>query len=200
MKFLLVLLLFIIIHGFKFKNFLLSKYANKVFKHSKLITCNDDCDIFFATKALMIAMPIGFLAQTIITKKINKIYLGSTALVLFLGSATLFFNNPIFLYWKPTVLNWLIALIFLGSHFIGSSTIIERMLSKSIIMNSENWKKLSFGWIFFFLFSGFANIFVAYNFSEEFWVKFKLFGLMGFTLIFVILQTIWISNVSKEIK
>ena len=157
-------------------------------------------DIFFATKALMIAMPIGFLAQTIITKKINKIYLGSTALVLVLGSATIFFNNPIFLYWKPTVLNWLIALIFLGSHFIGKSTIIERMLSKSLIMSSENWKKLSFGWIFFFLFSGFANIFVAYNFSEEFWVKFKLFGLMGFTLIFVILQTIWISSVSREIK
>ena len=157
-------------------------------------------DIFFATKALMIAMPIGFLAQTIITKKINKIYLGSTALVLFLGSATLFFNNPIFLYWKPTVLNWLIALIFLGSHFIDNSTIIERMLSKSLIMSSENWKKLSLGWIFFFLFSGFANIFVAYNFSEEFWVKFKLFGLMGLTLIFVILQTIWISSVSREIK
>ena len=157
-------------------------------------------DIFFATKALMIAMPIGFIAQTIITKRINKIYLGSTVLVLFLGSATLFFKNPIFLYWKPTVLNWLIALIFLGSHFIGNSTIIERMLSKSLKMSSGNWKKLSLGWIFFFLFSGFANIFVAYNFSEEFWVKFKLFGLMGFTLIFVILQTIWISNVSREIK
>jgi len=67
-------------------------------------------------------------------------------------------------------------------------------------MSSENWKKLSLGWIFFFLFSGFANIFVAYNFSEEFWVKFKLFGLMGLTLIFVILQTIWISSVSREIK
>ena len=157
-------------------------------------------DIFLATKALMIAMPIGFIAQTIITKRINKIYLGSTVLVLFLGSATLFFKNPIFLYWKPTVLNWLIALIFLGSHFIGNSTIIERMLSNSLIMSSENWKKLSLGWIFFFLFSGFANIFVAYNFSEEFWVKFKLFGLMGFTLIFVILQTIWISSVSREIK
>ena len=157
-------------------------------------------DIFFATKALMIAMPIGFITQTIITKSINKIYLGSTVLVLFLGSATLFFKNPIFLYWKPTVLNWLIALIFLGSHFIGKSTIIERMLSKSLVMSSENWKKLSLGWIFFFMFSGFANIFVAYNFSEEFWVKFKLFGLMGFTLIFVILQTIWISSISREIK
>ena len=157
-------------------------------------------DIFFATKALMIAMPIGFIAQTIITKRINKIYLGSTVLVLFLGSATLFFKNPIFLYWKPTVLNWLIALIFLGSHFIGNSTIIEKMLAKSLKMSSENWKKLSLGWIFFFLFSGFANIFVAYNYSEEFWVKFKLFGLMGFTLIFVILQTIWISSVSRKIK
>ena len=155
--------------------------------------------IFFATKALMIAMPIGFITQWFLTKEINKIYLGSTVLVVVLGGATLLFKNPVFLYWKPTVLNWLIALIFLASHFIGNKTIIERMLSKSLSLSPGNWVKLSYGWVLFFIISGSANIFVAYNFSEEFWVKFKLFGLFGLTLIFIILQTIWISSVAKKI-
>jgi len=156
--------------------------------------------IFFATKALMVAMPLGFSIQWLITKKINKIYLGSTILILILGGATLFFRNPIFLYWKPTALNWLIALIFYGSHWIGKKTIIERMLAHAISLTDSQWKKLSFSWIGFFLFSGAVNIYVAYNFSEEFWVKFKLFGLFGITLIFVIIQSIWINKLTVENK
>ena len=156
--------------------------------------------IFFATKALMVAMPLGFSIQWFITKKINKIYLGSTILVLILGSATLLFQNPIFLYWKPTVLNWMIALVFFGSHWIGKKTIIERMLTQAISLNNNQCKKLSFSWIGFFLFSGAINIYVAYNFSEEFWVKFKLFGLFGITLIFVIIQSIWINKLAVENK
>ena len=156
--------------------------------------------IFFATKALIIAMPLGFALQWFITKKINKIYLGSTILVLVLGSATLLFKNPIFLYWKPTVLNWLIALIFFGSHWIGKKTIIERMLTQAISLTGSQWKKLSFSWIGFFLFSGAVNIYVAYNFSEEFWVKFKLFGLFGITLIFIIIQGLWINKLAVENK
>jgi intracellular septation protein len=156
--------------------------------------------IFFATKALMVAMPLGFSIQWLITKKINKIYLGSTILILILGGATLFFRNPIFLYWKPTALNWLIALIFYGSHWVGKKTIIQRMLAHAISLTDSQWKKLSFSWIGFFLFSGAVNIYVAYNFSEEFWVKFKLFGLFGITLIFVIIQSIWINKLTVENK
>ena len=97
-----------------------------------------------------------------------------TCIILILGGATLFFRNPTFLYWKPTALNWLIALIFYGSHWVGKKTIIERMLAQAISLTDSQWKKLSFSWIGFFLFSGAVNIYVAYNFSEEFWVKFKL--------------------------
>ena len=72
-------------------------------------------DIFFATAALMVVMPIFLFAQWLVTKKINKMYLASTALIIILGSATLFFRNPTFLYWKPTVLNWIIAVVFFTS-------------------------------------------------------------------------------------
>ena len=154
--------------------------------------------IFFATKALMVAMPIGFLMQWIVTKKINKIYLGSTLLVIVLGAATIFFKNPTFLYWKPTVLNWLIALVFLGSQFIGEEPIIKRMLKQAAVLKKNQWNKLNLMWVVFFLFSGTINIYVAYNYPEEFWVKFKLFGLLGITLIFIIIQSIWLNIVIKQ--
>ena len=154
--------------------------------------------IFFATKALMVAMPIGFLMQWIVTKKINKIYLGSTLLVVVLGAATIFFKNPTFLYWKPTVLNWLIALVFLGSQFIGEEPIIKRMLKQAAVLKKNQWNKLNLMWVLFFLFSGTINIYVAYNYPEEFWVKFKLFGLLGITLIFIIIQSIWLNIVIKQ--
>ena len=154
--------------------------------------------IFFATKALMVAMPIGFLMQWIVTKKINKIYLGSTLLVIVLGAATIFFKNPTFLYWKPTVLNWLIALVFLGSQFIGEEPIIKRMLKQAAVLKKNQWNKLNLMWVVFFLFSGTINIYVAYNYPEEFWVKFKLFGLLGITLVFIIIQSIWLNIVIKE--
>lgn len=154
--------------------------------------------IFFATKALMIAMPVGFLIQWALTKKINKIYLGSTLLVIILGTATIIFKNPTFLYWKPTVLNWLIGLVFLGSQFIGEEPIIKRMLKQAATLKKKQWDKLNFMWALFFLFSGAINIYVAYNYPEEFWVKFKLFGLLGITLVFIIIQSIWLNIVIKE--
>ncbi|MGB5246560.1 MAG: septation protein IspZ, partial [Woeseia sp.] len=85
-------------------------------------------DIYFATAVLMGTMPLMLLIQWLITKKVSRIYLASTALVLVLGSATLFFHNPTFLYWKPTVLNWTIAVVFLGSQWIGAKPIVQRMM------------------------------------------------------------------------
>ena len=155
-------------------------------------------DIFFATAALMVVMPIFLFAQWLATKKINKMYLASTALIIILGSATLFFRNPTFLYWKPTVLNWMIAVVFFASQWIGGKTIIQRMLGATIKLRSEQWVKLNYMWIIFFLVSGTINIYVAYNFPEAFWVKFKLFGLMGITILFVIFQSIWLSIPMKN--
>lgn len=154
-------------------------------------------DIFFATGVLMIVMPIVLLLQWITTRKVNKIYLASTALVLVLGSATLFYRNATFLYWKPTVLNWAIAAVFLGSQWIGDKTIVQRMLGSAATLSAAQWLRLNQIWVGFFLIVGGVNLFVAYNFSEEFWVKFKLFGMLGLTLLFVIVQTIWLTSATK---
>ncbi|MDH3373659.1 MAG: septation protein IspZ [Gammaproteobacteria bacterium] len=149
-------------------------------------------DIYFATTVLMVVMPIIMVVQWVITKKLNRIYAASTALVLLLGSATLLLRNPLFLYWKPTVLNWAIALAFLGSQFIGAKPFVQRMMGEAARLRDEQWRRLNLIWVIFFIVVGGINLYVAYSFSEPTWVKFKLFGMLGLTFAFVIIQTVWL--------
>ncbi|MBT8131680.1 MAG: septation protein IspZ, partial [Gammaproteobacteria bacterium] len=142
--------------------------------------------------------PLILLLQWLVTKKVSRIYLASTALVLVLGTATLFFHNPTFLYWKPTVLNWVIALVFFGSQWIGDKPIVQRMMGHAADLASNQWRTLNLMWVAFFIFSGAVNIYVAYNFSEAFWVKFKLFGMLGLTVVFVAVQSLWLASEMKK--
>ncbi|ANO51476.1 septation protein A [Woeseia oceani] len=155
-------------------------------------------DIYFATAVLMGTMPLILLVQWALTKKLNRIYAASTVLVLILGTATLFFHNPLFLFWKPTVLNWVIGLVFLGSLWIGDKPIIQRMLGNAATLSAPQWRTLNLIWVGFFIFVGVVNIYVAYNFSEAFWVNFKLFGMLGLTLVFIIIQSLWLSSAMKN--
>lgn len=155
-------------------------------------------DIFFATIVLMAVMPVILLVQWLMTKKLNRIYAASTALVLVLGAFTVAFRNPTFLYWKPTVLNWAIALVFLASQWIGEKTIVQRMLGSAAELTGAQWVRLNQIWVVFFIFVGAVNLYVAYSFSEEFWVKFKLFGMLGITLVFVIIQSIWLTITAQK--
>lgn len=155
-------------------------------------------DFYFATKVIMVVMPIVFVLQWLITRKVNKIYAASTALILVLGTATLLLRNPLFLFWKPTVLNWAIALVFLGSQFVGEKPIVERMLGNAAELTKPQWRRLNTIWVTFFVIIGAINIYVAYTFSEPTWVKFKLFGMLGLTVVFIVVQTIWLTVVMKQ--
>ena len=150
-------------------------------------------DIYFATAVLMAVMPIVMVVQWLITRKLNRIYAASTALVLVLGGATLLLHNPLFLYWKPTVLNWAIALAFLGSQFLGAKPFVQRMLESAAALQADQWQRLNLIWVVFFIVIGAVNLYVAFTFSEPTWVKFKLFGMLGLTIVFVVVKTIWLT-------
>jgi intracellular septation protein len=96
------------------------------------------------------------------------------------------------------VLNWAIAAVFLGSQWIGDKTIVQRMLGSAAELSRAQWNRLNQIWISFFVVVGGINLFVAYNFSEAFWVKFKLFGMLGLTVAFVIVQSIWLTAATKR--
>lgn len=159
--------------------------------------------IYAALVVLMIAMPIGLLIKYVRTKTLDKMYFWSTVFLLVAGALTLYFRNPLFLYWKPTVFYWVVAVAFLGSQFFSSMPLVQRFfglvdgLSLDMITASQ-WKKLNFVWVLFFVGAGILNIYVAYNFEQATWVKFKVFGLMALTFVFMLGQTIWIANLSGD--
>lgn len=151
-------------------------------------------DLIFATAVLIPVTVVQVGLVYLLTKTIEKMALATLALVVVLGGLTVLLQDGWFIMWKPTVVNWLFALVFLGSHAIGERTIVERMMGHAIALPQRHWRRLSFSWVCFFIASGIANLVVAYQFSEAVWVNFKLFGLLGLTILFVIAQGIWISR------
>jgi intracellular septation protein len=155
-------------------------------------------DIYTATATLMGASAIQVMIGWIRTRRIEKMHLFTLVLVLVLGTATLLLQDVRFIKWKPSIVNWLFAVIFIGSHFIGERPIIQRMMSEHISMPDSVWLRLSLSWILFFILSGVANLIVVFNFDTDTWVNFKLFGMLGMTLVFVILQSIFLSKYIED--
>jgi intracellular septation protein len=154
-------------------------------------------DIYLAIGVLMIAMPIGFVIKYVRTRKVDKMYLWSTIFLLVFGGAALYYRDADFIYWKPTAFYWVVAVAFLLSNWIGEKPLVQRVLEMTGELPTDKisageWRLLNLVWVVFFVLMGVANIYVAYNFSEAFWVNFKVFGLMGITFVFMIAQGFWL--------
>jgi len=156
--------------------------------------------IYLAIQVLIIASAIQIFVYWLKTRKFEKMHVITLLLTIILGGATLLLKDIRFIKWKPTAVNWVFALVFLGSQFIGKKPIIRRMMDHAISVPDKIWTKLNLGWVVFFIFSGTANLYVAYNFSTEFWVNFKVYGLLGLTLIFAIAQAMYMSRYIEDIK
>ena len=162
-------------------------------------------DFQTATLVIMIAITVQVIATRLITGSVSKVLVISAGLVVVMGGISLLLKNDLIFMWKPTVLNWLFAVICLGSQYFGEKTIIQRLIEATsktdIRLSQSSWSRLNLMWFAFFLVSGAANIFVALNFSESVWVNFKLFGLLGMTFVFIMLQAVWLSrNVMPDPK
>jgi intracellular septation protein len=172
-------------------------------------------------------------------KRVERMHLITLALLLVFGGLTLALRDPIFVMWKPTIVNWLFAAVFIGSQFIGEKTLAERMLGSAIDVPSMVWRRLNLGWAGFFLLSGLANLYVVYigsgfysaktalmaatgtdeidlahcgqsfagaqlalcetaHAGESLWVNFKLFGMMGLTILFVIGQAFYLARYIRD--
>jgi intracellular septation protein len=164
---------------------------------------------FFVTYKLRDSMNDAIIVTVIITalqvsitwivqRRLEKMHIVTLVLVTFLGVASIYFGNELFFKWKPTVINWLFAMTFMASHFIGHSTILERLMGEQLELNKQTWQKLSVSWIVFFAFLGALNLYVVYNFSTDTWVNFKLFGTLAITLLFVVIQAVYLSQHMHE--
>ena len=158
--------------------------------------------IYLATLTAIIATLIQVFLSILIVKKVEKMPVITLVLLIVFGGATLALKDPVFIQWKPTAINWLFALVFLGSQFIGDKPLVQRMMSQALDINDVDiWSKLNLAWVGFFVISGLANVLVApeidplnLQFSLDTWVEFKLFGLLGLTLVFVVAQAIYLAR------
>jgi len=150
--------------------------------------------IYVATDVLIVGVLVQTMVSWIRHRKVSGMLLASAVLVLIFGGLTLLIRDPVFIKWKPTIVNWLFAAAFLVSEFLRGPSIVQRMLGENVTLDDSSWTKLNLMWVGFFVFAGTLNIFVAYRFDEATWVNFKLFGLMGLTLLFALAQGVWIAR------
>ena len=151
--------------------------------------------------ATIVAMGASLLQVGLFWFKYRRIELThaiTLVLISVLGTATLFLQNAIFIKWKPTAIYWLFALLFLGSQIIGKKPFIQRLVGNKITMPQNVWQRLNLSWAIFFACMGSVNLYIAYNFSTDFWVNFKLFGILGSTIVFGMLQALYIKKYLKQ--
>lgn len=155
-------------------------------------------DLIIATAVLIPASIAQVAYNWFRYKKVEKMHIVSLVLVVLLGGLTIGLGNGDFIKWKPTIVNWLFAIAFFSSQFIGNKNVLQHLMGEKLELPFKVWRNLNMAWVAFFTLSGIVNLYVVYNFSEEIWVDFKLFGLLGMTIAFVILQGIYLSSYIKE--
>ena len=150
--------------------------------------------IYVATGVAMVASLVQVILFRIRFQRFETLQLISMALILSLGGLTLFFHNPWFIKWKPTVIYWLTAGVLLFSSLFSSKSLLQKLMEKNVELPQQLWKKLSYAWIVFFTCMGFVNIYVAYNYDTNTWVNFKLFGGTGLLVVFILGQAYFLTR------
>lgn len=150
--------------------------------------------IYIATAVAMASSLIQVIYFWFKHHRIELTHAITLVLILILGGATLLSHNITFIKWKPTAIYWVFAIVFFSSQFIGEKPLIQRMLADKIQLPKNVWIKLNLFWVAFFSFIGTVNLYIAYHYSTNTWVNFKLFGVLGSTIIFGLLQAVYLAS------
>ncbi|GAA4652092.1 septation protein A [Kistimonas scapharcae] len=153
--------------------------------------------IFSATMVLIVASVIVYGLLYLKQKSLEKSQLITLVAVLLFGSLTLAFHEEAYLKWKAPIVNWIFGVAFLASQFIGQKPLIRRMLDHAMSLPDAIWTRLNTSWAIFFILLGAANLYVAFTF-ETIWVDFKVFGSLGLTFAFVIIQFLFLARYIKQ--
>ena len=145
-------------------------------------------DIYVATAVVIGATIIQVAIAWFKYRKVETMQWITLGLVIVFGGATIVLHDEQYLKWKFSIIEWLFGLAFLGSHFIGEKTFIERMMSSNLTLPANIWTRLNFSWASFFISVGFINVYVMYNYSTDDWVNFKTFVAPALMVVFMVVQ------------
>ena len=153
-----------------------------------------EAPVLLATVVVILATLAQIAFLLVRGKKIDMMLWISLALVTVLGGATIYFHSDTFIKWKPSVLYWVMALSFLLSQALFGKNLLKALIGAQMELPENIWKRLNLAWVLFFALMGVLNIYVAYNFSTDTWVNFKLFGGIGLMMVFTVAQGLYLSR------
>ena len=145
---------------------------------------NGDKNLKIAIPPFIVATILALIIVWILEKKIPMVPLIGGILITLFGGLTIYFDNPIFIYIKPTIINILFGLALLFGKYLAEEPILKKILGKSLLLTDEGWKILNNRWMYFFFSLALINEIVWRTQSEEFWVNFKVWGLLPITFVF----------------
>lgn len=154
--------------------------------------------IFVATGVAILASVIQVGTFWLKFRRTETMQIITLASVLVLGGTTLLFHNALFIKWKPSIIYWAFGVVFISSKFVGKRNLIQRLMDNKIQLPQFVWNRLNLAWAIFFIILGFINLYVVYNFNTDTWVNFKLFGTLGLMIVFVLLQSLYMSRYVSE--
>jgi intracellular septation protein len=156
-----------------------------------------EAPVLLATLVVIVATfaQIGWLLAR--RKKVDTMLWVSLGLVTVLGGLTVWFHNDTFIKWKPTLLYWVMGLVFWGSQAIFRKNLLQVLLGAQMELPAAVWRSLNLMWIGFFAFLGLLNLYVAYSYETATWVNFKVFGTTGLLLLFTLVQGLYLSRHMK---
>ena len=149
---------------------------------------DSDKNLKIAIPPFIIATLVALTVIWLIEKKIPMIPLIGGILISLFGGLTIYFDNPVFIYIKPTIINILFGLALLFGKNFTNEPILKKILGKSLLLSNEGWEILNKRWVFFFFALAILNEIVWRTQSEEFWVNFKVWGMLPITIIFTAFQ------------
>jgi len=138
--------------------------------------------IYSATAVLMFSSVAVLFVAFVLERRLDKRLMWMTVAILVFGAATLIFRDQRFIQWKPTLFNWVLALVFLASQFVGDKNLLQRFLGQQLVLPRAVWGRLNLLYVAHFSVVGALNLFVAYRYEEAFWVSYKLYSSLGFTI------------------
>ncbi len=148
----------------------------------------DEAPVLLATVVVIVATLLQVLVLLARGRKVDTMLWVSLGLVVLLGGATVWFRSETFIKWKPSVLYWIMGLAFWLSQAIWRKNLLRALIGEQLQLPDPVWQRLNYAWIVFFSLMGVLNLFVAYTFSTDTWVNFKLFGGLGLMLLFTLAQ------------
>ena len=161
----------------------------------------DEAPVLLATVVVIVAtlLQIGLMFAR--GKKVDLMLWITFVLVVVLGGATIWFHNPTFIKWKPSVLYWAMGLTFWVSQTLFRKNLLQSLIGDQLELPTSVWQRLNFAWIGFFGLMGLLNLYVAYTFSTSTWASFKAFGATGLMLVFMLAQGVYLSrHIKPEVE